>query len=331
MKKKIGIIVLGVLLFAGLFYADLIVYGVKQLSGQLKLLRSTMPIEQALEESFLTTEEKSKLQLILHVRRWAEQELALNVGDNYSEIAWQDSGSTMYVVTAAHPFELKSYQWYFGPVGKMAYKGFFNKELALEEAERMQELGFDTDIGIAGGWSTLGILNDPVLSGMLNRDSVSLIELIIHESVHATVFRWGETEWNENLATAIGEIGAEQFVRNELQDEGLYERNRRKEEERSKRRAFIHEKALELDSTYKSWEQRRVPEDERMKQKKAWLDDFKKAYIEQTGVENWPEYKPLNNTLFTDFLNYRSANDSIKRVLIAEFEHDIPAFLESLE
>ncbi len=331
MKKKITIFIIGLIAVLVFSYKELVMYGMNQLRGQLSLLTNSIAIEEALESTYYSNKEKDKLRLIQEIRYWASSELQLNVGGNYAEVVKQDSSSTMYVVTAAYPYKLESFEWSYGPIGKMAYKGFFDKRLVQQEAKVKRDLGYDTDIGIAGGWSTLGVLNDPVLSGMLKRDSTSLIELIIHESVHATVFRFGETEWNENIATAIGEVGMEQFVKQALKDDGLYRRHLDAEEKTQIKRAFIHNKALELESLYKSWERDSLNIEEREILKQEWMNGFKSEYLKHTNIKSWPSHKTLNNTFFTDFLNYRASNDSIKEVLAKEFANNIPAFLNSVK
>ncbi|MEQ9048704.1 MAG: aminopeptidase, partial [Marinoscillum sp.] len=72
--------------------------------------------------------------------------------------------------------------------------------------------GLDVRIRTVGGWSTLGILKDPLLSNMLERNDGALAEVIIHELTHATLFVKNEVEFNENLASFIGEKGAEHFL-----------------------------------------------------------------------------------------------------------------------
>ena len=63
-----------------------------------------------------------------------------------------------------------------------------------------------------GGWSTLGWFTDPILSKMLMRSEGDLANLIIHEMSHATIFVKDSIEFNENLATFIGDRGAEMFL-----------------------------------------------------------------------------------------------------------------------
>jgi predicted aminopeptidase len=63
--------------------------------------------------------------------------------------------------------------------------------------------------GIQEVGQRLGWFTDPILSKMLMRSEGDLANLIIHEMSHATIFVKDSIEFNENLATFIGDRGAE--------------------------------------------------------------------------------------------------------------------------
>ena len=60
-------------------------------------------------------------------------------------------------------------------------------------------------------YSTLGWLPDPVHSSFLNRSDGSLVETVIHELAHNTVYAAGRSTFNESLATYIGRYGVRAF------------------------------------------------------------------------------------------------------------------------
>jgi len=97
-------------------------------------------------------------------------------------------------------------------VGEVPYKGFFNSQLAFDLKKELEGEGWDVVIRNPGGWSTLGWFTDPILSKMLNRSEGDLANLIIHEMSHATIFVKDSVDFNENLATFIGDRGAERFL-----------------------------------------------------------------------------------------------------------------------
>ena len=67
--------------------------------------------------------------------------------------------------------------------------------------KELKEEGLDTNIRTAGGWSTLGWFEDPILSNMLNDSEAGFAELLIHELTHGTLFVKDSVRFNENLAT----------------------------------------------------------------------------------------------------------------------------------
>jgi predicted aminopeptidase len=97
-------------------------------------------------------------------------------------------------------------------VGRVTYKSFFTREGALKEKQFLEREGFDIFVQQAGAYSTLGKLKDPIFSSMLQWDEVTLANLILHEVTHATVYFKGETDFNEQLATFIGNRGSIDFL-----------------------------------------------------------------------------------------------------------------------
>jgi predicted aminopeptidase len=97
-------------------------------------------------------------------------------------------------------------------LGNVSYKGFFEKERGIPEDSLLRAEGYDTEFAPTGGWSTLGWFTDPILSNMLRKNEGRLAEIIIHELTHATVYLKGSVDYNENLATFIGEQGAIRFL-----------------------------------------------------------------------------------------------------------------------
>src|SRR5690606_16862314 len=110
-------------------------------------------------------------------------------------------------------FALKPVEWKFPLLGSFPYKGFFEYDMALKEKAKLDGDSLDTNIGVVGGWSTLGWFKDPILSNMLLRSEGDLSDLIIHELTHGTLFVKDSVDFNENLATFIGKKGARRFLK----------------------------------------------------------------------------------------------------------------------
>ena len=86
-------------------------------------------------------------------------------------------------------------------------------EKGKKEEEKLADAGYDTDYNTTSAWSTLGWFRDPILSNILYRTEGQVADLIIHEMTHATLYAKSSVDFNENLASAIGEVGAELFLK----------------------------------------------------------------------------------------------------------------------
>ncbi len=211
LKKILGTI----LFFAAVLIAanfKLVCYGLQQLKGQLYIVNHAKPIPEVLADVSVSDSIKTKLGFIEEIKRFAVDSLSLKPSENYTTFFDQQNRPVMWVLTAAPRFKLESYTWYYPLLGRLSYKGFFDKNKGLVEKNKLSQTGLDTDLSPTGGWSTLGWFKDPVLSNMLRKNEGALAELIIHELTHGTLYIKGDVEFNENLATFIGEQGAIQYL-----------------------------------------------------------------------------------------------------------------------
>lgn len=212
MKKKVFFIVLGIVAVLVAFNIKLLIYGIQQGVGQLEVILNARPISEILEDENEPDSLKDRLQFTLKARAYAIDVLGLKNSDNYTSFYDQKGKPILWNLSASLPYELEAYRWKFPFLGSVPYKGFFELERAKTERDKLKNKGYDTRIRQVSGWSTLGILNDPILSNMIQRGDGQLAEVIIHELVHATIFIKDDIVFNENLASFIGEIGAQDFL-----------------------------------------------------------------------------------------------------------------------
>ncbi|WP_338872326.1 aminopeptidase [Spirosoma sp. SC4-14] len=212
MWKKIGVGVLLVLVVVGIWQQELISYGWMQAKGQLHILWNTEPVDEVLADPAYPDSLKQKIELIREIKRFAIDSLGLDKSGSYESFYDQHGKPILWVITAAEPYQLVARQWHFPIIGTFSYKGFFEKDRADSTVSELNREGYDTRISEVSAWSTLGFLNDPILSSFLDRRVGSLAELIIHELTHGTLFVKNSLEYNENLADFVGEYGALRFL-----------------------------------------------------------------------------------------------------------------------
>ena len=85
-----------------------------------------------------------------------------------------------------------------------------------EEARRIAAEGaLDTWVRCVPAFSSLGWFSDPLYSSMINGRDHQIAELVVHESLHATVWVKGGVDFNEKLANFAGLEGSVRYMENE--------------------------------------------------------------------------------------------------------------------
>lgn len=187
-------------------------YG-QALAGQREMSRLARPVDTVLADPASSPALRRKLVTARDQLAFAKQELALPVQGQYERYADLGRRHAVWVVFAAPEFRVEAKTWWYPLIGKLKYRGFFREELALAEAERWRARGLDVFVGGVEAYSTLGWLRDPLLNTFLGRDDAWLAELLFHELTHQRIYLPGDTDFNEALATAVGQEGARRWLR----------------------------------------------------------------------------------------------------------------------
>lgn len=189
--------------------------------------------------------------LVEDVKAFAREELGLKATGHYRRLVLTDKGYVADVVSATADDSFERHYWRYPFVGRLPYKGFYRRADAEREAARLKRRSMDVIIRPVDAFSALGIVEDPLFSFMLAYAPDQIAELIIHESVHATLFIRGEDQFNEELATFIGRLGAERYLaeRFGIESEPAKARERRREDA-ERFRVFLAATGAELERAY---------------------------------------------------------------------------------
>src|SRR4030042_1730877 len=212
MRKPLGLFLFLTLISVSLTGCGNLLYVSKLGWHQSSIAFHSVPVQEVLENEGVEGETKVKIRFVQEVKRYGEEKLGLAKTKSYSKY-FEIKGPVLHVITAAEKDCLRLYHWDFPITGKVTYKSFFTKEAVQNEKRFLDTKGYDTFVQQAGAYSTLGWLKDPIFSSMLRWDEATLANLILHEMTHATIYFKGQTDFNEQIATFVGNQGAIHFLR----------------------------------------------------------------------------------------------------------------------
>jgi len=331
-KKIVLVLVVGVALVL-LWNWKLVDYGLRQGYGQVKIIWQAKPIEEYLADDQFPDSLKRKLRLIEEVRTYAIDSLGLKDSKNYKTLYDQKGEELMWVVQACEPFALKAKEWDFPIVGSFPYKGFFEKQKAINERTRLEKEGYDVSIRNPGGWSTLGWFTDPILSGMLKRDDGDLASTIIHEMVHATIFVKDDVEFNENLASFVGDTASYYFLASKFgRDSHEFAKYLHDDQDYRKYSRHILRGTQQLDSLYQSM-RNDDPIELKNEKKKSMISKIMSSADTLTLFtkrSNGADGRLPNNTYFMSYYLYQARQDNFKQELDNDFGGDIKKYIRYL-
>jgi predicted aminopeptidase len=200
--KALGLLV-SLMVFPGCYYAHLA-------EGQLRILRARQPIARVLADTATPPAARESLALVESVRSYA-QRIGLRVGGQYRAYAAWPGDRVVTAVVATRAGEIEPAGFWFPVVGTQPYKGFFDLARAEREAAELRARGLDTCLVAVPAYSTLGWFDDPVIAPMLQGGTGPFVAMLLHELVHATVFIASDADFNESVATFVGQEAAVRF------------------------------------------------------------------------------------------------------------------------
>ncbi len=317
-----------------IIYFELIIYGLGQGYGQIKVLVNSQSIEKILQRENLPEEMRRKLLLVGDIKKFAFEELDLENSRNYTTLYDQGGKPILWVVRACEPFALKNKEWHFPIVGTVSYKGYFNLEKAKKLRNKLRDEGYDTYIREVSAWSTLGWFKDPLMSGVLNSSDGDLSNTIIHELTHATIFVKDSLTFNENLASFIGDKGAELFLASQYGPDSkeIYDYKYAKSDRKKFADHFVSA-TRQLDSLYSTFNENMGEERQRKKEKMIGkivsnLDTI--SFNNDNYKKRFKEHLP-NNAFFMSYMLYRSGQDELEHVFIDKYGQELDKMIQNLK
>jgi predicted aminopeptidase len=178
--------------------------------GQLQLIEEQVPLPRAIARES-NPERKRLLEEVPSILAYAEDVVGLHAGASYRGYFATERRGLTYVLTACARTRFAPYTWWFPIVGKVEYRSYWEEAEAEANARELEARGYDTWLSPSRAYSSLGIFRDPITTTMLRDGLTGLTEVLIHELSHVRLYVPGHTDWNEALASFVGERGAERY------------------------------------------------------------------------------------------------------------------------
>lgn len=175
-----------------------------------KILAGRRDIQKVIDDKETSDADRQKLSIVLAARGFAG-DIGLDPGNSFTSYSDVGKDSLAWVVVGARRDSFSLHTWWFPIVGRVPYKGFFEKADADEEARVLEAAGYEAWVRDTDAFSTLGWFDDPVLSTTLKGSQTRIANTVIHESVHSTVWIKNNVAFNESLAHFVGTQATVEF------------------------------------------------------------------------------------------------------------------------
>lgn len=292
--------------------------------GQLKLLNRARPLDEIINDPTSDPDLVALLNQIPEVKKYGESS-GLKATKNYRDYVKLDEDAVVYVVTVSEPLEFKPVYFSFPVVGSFNYIGWFSRKDAREFADEYEKKGLDVDVRGASAYSTLGWFKDPLLSSMIPREGTKvsaaaapdLVNVVLHESVHATLYINNQSYFNESLAYFLADVLTERYFK----ERGLiaseawkkYKENEAYSKKVQKRMAQAYQ---ELKAIYDS----KLADDEKKSKKKSYIEALQK----ELGLR-----RPITNATLIQFQTYDPSDHGFSE-LFQKTNEDVRTFIQVL-
>ena len=275
----------------------------------MELMARAKPAERLIDDPSTPPPLRERLALARTIRDYASRELGLP--DNGSYRSYADLGRPYVVwnVVAAPEFGLEPVESCFPVAGCVPYRGFFAQEDAERHAAKLRAAGHDVNVRGVAAYSTLGRLDDPLLSTFISHPDTELARLIFHELSHQLLYVKNDSTFNESFAVAVERAGVRRWLESTGRTAGL--QSFLETQERSARfLALLEQTRARLRALYLT---RLAPEAMR-ERKRAEFAELRKV------LEANPRLKDMqaNNALLASFATYTQLVPAFEQLLQEE-------------
>ena len=330
--KQLSQIYLLLLLVTMLNGCSTIGYYSQAVSGHLSLMMAGEPVEKVFSDNTTPVALREKLATAQQARQFAAQQLALPVGDAFSDYVHLDRPWVVVNLVAVPEFSLEPHRWCYPVLGCQAYRGYYSLADARAEETQFRNKGFDTFIGGVTAYSTLGWFDDPLHTGFTRLAEDRMVALMFHELAHRVVYIADDTAFNESFATAVELEGLRLWL-SEQGKPGQFREALGRLGRRNQTLALVEDFSARLAALYAQQDHLSV---QHLRNRKAAIyADLTLAYQEMSA--EWPEPGPfgqvpvsLNNANLALFRQYNQHVPAFRQML-RNADYDFSSFYKAVE
>jgi|WetSurMetagenome_2_1015567.scaffolds.fasta_scaffold98486_2 predicted aminopeptidase len=229
-------------------------------------------IEEAVQNKRVDDSLATLFKNVRSIKKYSVENIGLADNSNYTRFIRIEKGYLIDLFAVSKTDTFKFHEWWFPFFGRTPHLGYFKRKDALRQAENFKKKGYDIIVVPVDAFSTLGIVSDPVYSFMKKLTLYQLAYLIFHEQTHATIFLKNQMNFNEELASFVGETGAMAYIKERFGETSAeYQQALREKEDSETWDRELRELHATLDTVYvKRWSR-----EEKIHRKKEIIDSFK--------------------------------------------------------
>ncbi len=297
--------------------------------GHMDIMNKRRPVNEVIQDTDSPEALKERLQLVQEAREFSISKLYLPDNDSYQTYADLERDFVVWNVFAAPEFSLQAKTWCYPVAGCVGYRGYFAKEDAERQAQKLKGAGFDVIVGGVSAYSTLGKFSDPVLNTMMRWSDLDLVAVLFHELAHQQLYVKNDSEFNESFASAVEEFGVERWLRGRGEDSRLQE-YRSSREFRQQLLQHVQAARADLETLYAS----ELDQSDMRQGKQDILSALREVageQVERSG-RNTPAWlrSPLNNATLIPLSLYQGRLDEFRQLLV-ECKEDLQCFYDQAE
>jgi predicted aminopeptidase len=275
-------------------------------AGHFDLVRKRVPIETVLQDPEQPAAVKQTLQLVLDMRQFAVDELALPDNKSYRSYVDLERPYVVWNVVAAGEFAVDPKQWCFALLGCVSYRGYFDRQHAEDFAASLRADGMETYVAGAIAYSTLGYFADPVLNTMLAGGEPYIAGILFHELAHQKFYMKGESDLNEAFASAVQQHGTQLWLMRHGSGGDVEAFNRRlgRQADFTALIAAQRERLAAIYASVSSAQSMRVAKQAAFEQMREDYARYRASWGGVTDYDAWFS-QPINNAQLASVTTYR--------------------------